>query len=293
MSAAGARGRAAVRDLLVLALTCAGAFAVVYLVAVRTAWGQERDNALIGGIEPGDGRVGRATEELLSTISVSSLALMGLAIMAIALLRGAPRRALAAGALILGANVATQLLKHGLARPRLDPQPGFWWDDPNSLPSGHTTVAMSLAMALVLVVPASLRVPAAIAGGAYALGVGVAVVALNWHRPSDVVCAYLVTAAWACLVAAALALWPDRADAGRRARGGRWPGLVLAGCVLAVAAVVAVRSLDDLDMLEFAVRRTGFVVATLLCCAVGAALLAAVSVLTDRALSSQGARGPG
>ena len=165
--------RRPVRDLLWLAFACIAATGVLYLLAVHTGPGQRVDNRLQGGIGPGDTGFRAATEDLLATISVSSLALMGLVIMGIALLRGAPRRAIAAGVMILGANVTTQLLKRGLPRPDLAQD--VWWADPNSFPSGHTTVAMALAMGLVLVAPASLRTAAAIAGGVYALGVGVAV----------------------------------------------------------------------------------------------------------------------
>ena len=85
---------------------------------------------------------------------------------------------------------------------------------------------MSLAMALVLVAPPALRWAAAAVGSAYAIGVGVAVVLLDWHRPSDVLGAYLVTVAWTAPVAAVLA---GRAEAGglavtRRAAPGRRAG---------------------------------------------------------------------
>ena len=51
-------------------------------------------------------------------------------------------------------------------------------------------------MALILVAPGTLRMMAAVIGSVYALGVGVAVIALDWHRPSDVLGAYLVVTAW-------------------------------------------------------------------------------------------------
>lgn len=280
-------GRAsALRDPLGLAVACALGAALTYVLAVQTGRGQILDDRLRGGIGPEDARFRAATEDLLSTISVSSLALMGVAIMGIALIRGRPRRAVAAGVLILGANITTQVLKRSLPREELHT---VWWADPNSYPSGHTTVAMALAMGLLLVVPSTMRTAAAIAGGAYAVGVGVAVIGLGWHRPSDVIGAYLVIAAWTCLTVAALGAWPDRPArrAGRPVA--RWWGLALAACCAAFVSLVALRILNRLDVLEVVADRTGFVAAALVCGAVGAALIAAVAALIARSDRSLGA----
>jgi hypothetical protein len=73
-----------------------------------------------------------------------------------------------------------------------------------SFPSGHTAVAMSLALAAVLVAPRRLRGVVAVAGGAYAVAIGEGVVITGWHRPSDVLASYLLCTAWAALAAAGL-----------------------------------------------------------------------------------------
>ena len=190
------------RALLALAAACALAAVVIQVLAVRTADGQRLDDAARGNLSPrSPTAVINATGNLLDTISASSLLLLGAGIMAIALLRGRPLLAVGAGVVVLGANLTTQWLKEELGRPDL--LPGSL-PTPGSFPSGHVTVAMSLAMALVLVAPPSLRWVAAALGSAYAIGVGVAVILLDWHRPSDVLGAYLVTVAWTALVAAAL-----------------------------------------------------------------------------------------
>src|SRR5690606_31713394 len=124
-----------------------------------------------------------ATQRLLDTISVASLALLGLGIMLVALMRGRPLLAAAAGVAVPGANVTTQLVKAAVDRPDLVAGGG---PGPGAFPSGHVTVAMSLAMALVLVSPPVLRPSATLVGCAYATAVGIAVVALGWHRPSEV-----------------------------------------------------------------------------------------------------------
>ena len=70
---------------------------------------------------------------------------MGGAIVLLALLRGRPRLAVAAGVVLLGANLTTQVLKETFDRPDLVLG---WAAEPGAFPSGHATVAMSLAMAL-------------------------------------------------------------------------------------------------------------------------------------------------
>ena len=128
-----------------LAGACAAATVVTFLVAIRTAEGQRIDDAARGRLSPFDEPGAySATESLLETISVSSLALFGLGIMAIAIIRGRPRLALGAGAVVLGANLTTQILKEWLDRPDLI---GDLRPEAGAFPSGHVTVAMSLAMA--------------------------------------------------------------------------------------------------------------------------------------------------
>src|SRR6185503_11420074 len=70
---------------------------------------------------------------------------------------------------------------------------------PNSLPSGHTTVALSIALAAVIVVPSAWRPTIAMGVCAVATLVGVATVLGRWHRPSDVVAATFVCVVWAAL----------------------------------------------------------------------------------------------
>jgi hypothetical protein len=67
----------------------------------------------------------------------------------------------------------------------------------NSLPSGHTTIAASVAIALLLVLPARLRGAGGMLGAAATAVVGVATLSAGWHRPSDVVAALLVVGVWA------------------------------------------------------------------------------------------------
>src|SRR4029453_18585656 len=144
MSADVALGRRRATRLLVLAAVCLVLLAAVYLVAVHTAWGQRIDDAALDG-RTTRGGVQQATTRLLDTISVSSLVLGTGAVVVIALARHRPHLALTAVVVILGANVSTQLLKKViLDRPDLGVHEDAH-EMSNWFPSGHATVAMSLA----------------------------------------------------------------------------------------------------------------------------------------------------
>ena len=166
---------------------------------------------------------------------------------------------------MLGANVTTQVLKQEVGRPDLLPS-----SLPNgSFPSGHVTVAMSLAMALVLVAPPALRWAAAAVGSAYAIGVGVAVVLLDWHRPSDVLGAYLVTVIWTALVAAALLSAPDAGGLAenrpRRPAVARAAGVLIVALGAVFGIVVGVEAARRLDLLRVVHDRTAFAAAAIVC----------------------------
>jgi membrane-associated phospholipid phosphatase len=276
------RGRAAAA-LAALGVLAGVAAAVVGAVAIRTQTGQRIDDAGRGGVSAFDAPgVFRATSGLLDTISVASLALLGAGIVVVALLRGRPRLAVAAGVVLLGANVTTQVVKDSVDRPDLV---YGWWTEPGAFPSGHTTVAMSLAMALMIVVPPGLRWMAAAGGCAYAAGVGIAVLALDWHRPSEVLGAYLVVASWTGLVMAVLTLAGE--DPAREpGRLGRVATLVAGGVGAAFAVVVAVAAARRLDLHQLVYDRTTFAVASALCAAACAAIGAVTTALVQRATAS-------
>jgi membrane-associated phospholipid phosphatase len=191
------------RVLLTLALTAVIALAVVYLLGVRTTWGQRLDATALSGRESLRPRTVRAAADLLGTIDVASLILVGGAIVLVPLERRQPLLALSAGVLIGGSVLTTEVLKHVVL-----PRPYLGIQDPlgrtASFPSGHTTVAMSLAVAAMIVIPRRFRPLVGLLGALYAIGVGVGVVATANHRPSDPIGAVLVVTAWAGVVAAAL-----------------------------------------------------------------------------------------
>lgn len=184
---------------------------VVYVVAVGTSAGRRLDTRAI--VDPGTGRSWAfdrtVTSDLGHVVAAASFVLFAAAVLLIALRRLGGRHATLTLLVIGAAAVSAQLLKGtladvdvvgGVAERRIGA----------SFPSGHAAVAMSLALALVRIAPASWRAPAALVAVAYASAVGVALVLFCWHYPSDVVGGYLVAGAWA----AAAPLHPRRV--GRR-----------------------------------------------------------------------------
>jgi membrane-associated phospholipid phosphatase len=209
---------------------------------VHSEHGQVIDTIALTGNSIGQRRVGIITDTVLNTMSVVSIAAAIAAVVFIALLRGRIALALVSLLFIAGANLTTQVLKAGLYRPmfgvdKVRDQVG------NSFPSGHTTAAAAVAVALVFVLPARVRGVGAVLGAAFAGLVGVATLSAGWHRPSDAVAAMLVVGGWAC-AAALVMLLIRRSDVAADREGGHWGAVVflaLAGIGLLVVALLALR----------------------------------------------------
>lgn len=215
------------------------AVATLWHYAARTTTGQSLDTVSLTGTAIGWHRIEGPVGAVLDAVSVLSLLVATATIGFIALLRRRFALAVATTALIAGANITTQLLKYGLSRPDLGIDPERVAVG-NTLPSGHATVAASVAVALVLALPPRVRSWAALLGAGYAALAGVATLSAGWHRPSDAAAAMLVVGAWTALVS--LGLWavqPPGTRVDRRdAHLGTAVLLVLAGLgLLAVSAI--------------------------------------------------------
>lgn len=163
---------------------------------VTTVPGQQVEAIALEGSSIGRWRVAEAAQAVLEVVSVPFLALVTLVGVAVAAVQRRWRLAVAVPLMVGGANVTTQALKYWvLTRPDL----GVGSAHANSLPSGHTTAAASVAAVAVLVTPPRWRWLAALAGWGYAGGTGLATIVNGWHRPSDVAAALLVVLAWAAL----------------------------------------------------------------------------------------------
>lgn len=175
--------------------------AALWLIAVADRRGRAVDDALMERVADLGSAVRGEALALLGLVSVATVGLAVVALVAVAVLRGRPARAGVVVAVVLGAQLATQVLKTVLPRGGTDD---------NSLPSGHVTVVASLAVGLVLVLPGLLRPLAGLLGiGAVAM-VGTATLVAQWHRPADVVAALGVVAAAAGAALAAEALLTRR-----------------------------------------------------------------------------------
>lgn len=233
-----------------LALVAIGhvvAFWQVWAVFVRTTRGQLLDTVALAGTSIGQARVDGPVDAVLNAVSVASVLLATGVVAFIALVRRRLWLAAVTAVLICGANLTTQLLKHSIVRPEygIDPDRAFAG---NSFPSGHTTVAASVALALVLALPPAARGLGGVLGGAYAAIVGIGTLSAGWHRPSDAIGAYLVAGGWAALAGLALLVGQRRNAVVAGGDSARPSTVVLgvAGLVLVAVALVALRRVDQL-----------------------------------------------
>jgi membrane-associated phospholipid phosphatase len=204
-----------------------------YHVFVRTISGQWLDTAAMLGTEVHHARLEELLSRVLNATTLTSLVLVCVIAAAVGVVRKRADLAIAAAVLVLAGNATTQLLKDWLPRPTLD---GLTY--PNSLPSGHTTAAASVAFALVVVLPAALRGPAALVGAGYTAAIAIGTVWARWHRPSDIIAALLVVLAWGALAVFGVRLlrWGRAAAPGRPTRLATLP--LLATAAVGVPATV-------------------------------------------------------
>lgn len=178
------------------ALGCGIFSAITAFLAVFTVKGQAIDTlsmeASMRWAEP-LGSVGRTVTHI---ISVPAMVMMGALIVVIAWLRRRPTLAGRALGVVIAANTTTQVAKLLIERPDFHMSAATV----NSLPSGHTTVATSLALALVMIAPEWFRGPAAWIGYVWTSLVGISVMVFGWHRPSDVLVAMAVSGFWALVL---------------------------------------------------------------------------------------------
>lgn len=152
----------------------------------------------------GETELGSLAGVLVHLADPLPLLAMLIGVCGLALYLGRRREALAAVLLVAGANVTTQVLKIALAHPRYQPVLGEHQLGPIAFPSGHSTAAASIALALLLVAPRAWKLPAALLGACFAAAVGASILVSFWHYPSDVLGGALVASAWYCLAIAGL-----------------------------------------------------------------------------------------
>lgn len=288
--------RLSARQLLLSAAGCVVLFAAVLVGVYHTAQGRWLDNAALDGFLAtiDNDRQKDVADAVAALCDPGPFLLIGFTILAVALVRRSPRRAAAVTTLLAGSAVTTQVLKPLLAKARFeDNVVGFdHIVDPvisaPAFPSGHATAAMSLALAAVIVAPRAWRPLVAAGGALFALAVGIAIVALGWHYPSDIVGGYLVATAWCLVTLAAMriadARWPEpgtlRAAARTRAPALRAAVAPLGAVIAAAGFGVGLARLDRIT--DFAEAHTAATLAAIAISVCAAVLVAAVSLADDR-----------
>ena len=220
--------------LVVLGLGSAAAVVAFWVGTTQTLDGQRIADMILYGRLASDTVLIGAANETLATMSLAFVALAAFGFGTIALGLGGIRLATAIIVLIGGANLTTQTLKQLLDRPNL--LGDLAYATGNSFPSGHVTLASSLGLAAILVVPRRLRIPVALGAAILIAAVGISTIITGWHRLADVEGAILISLMWASLVTAILALvqgWVPRRTWGR-GLAGRITNLVGAAGVVAV-----------------------------------------------------------
>jgi membrane-associated phospholipid phosphatase len=270
------------RDLpLITAAACALGLVVVGLLALVSHAGHERDSAILYGFS----LLWRdSTDEPLRFIAripdPIPYAILGCVCVGVGLVRRRYWRAGAVAVLLVATGATTHIAKHALSTPRVSQWLGPWGQVGNAtFPSGHATAAMTLALCAVLVSPPAQRAVVALFGGAFAIAVGYATIALTWHYPSDVVAGYLVAGLWVSLAIAVLQR-VEHAEP-EPTRPPPWEPLVLLGGVLAVFAA-AVVAMEAHAVTYYAHQRPTAVVGALLIAALAMTVVGLISASTGR-----------
>ncbi|PWD50662.1 phosphoesterase PA-phosphatase [Serinibacter arcticus] len=196
---------------------------------VQTTTGLWVDEIAFTGSERGRDQLEPVSHLVLSVVGVPFLVGAMVVAVAVSLLRRQWGDAARAVLIVVGANLTTQVLKELIDRPDVDGMASL----ANSLPSGHTTVAASVAAVALLVAPRPARPLVAILGATYTAATAVATMSLGWHRPSDVIAAIAVVTAWTLLL---MVPGSGRAADGFPGTSGR----VVASLLLGLVAVVGI-----------------------------------------------------
>ncbi|UYM07370.1 phosphatase PAP2 family protein [Solicola gregarius] len=181
------------------------AVSLVALVALivysqSTKAGQRHDQAAMDTIDA-DGDTVRELLSWLGYISIGTTAVALVVCIALAVVRHRYAAAVAAAGMVAGANITTQFLK----RTVID-RSDFGYLSVPSIPSGHTTVVISLVLAALLISPHGTRFAITFLGSIVATLAGASTVVAGWHRPADVLAALLVSLAWGALAVLVLSV---------------------------------------------------------------------------------------
>ncbi|MDO5633966.1 MAG: phosphatase PAP2 family protein [Micrococcus sp.] len=267
----------------VAALCAVAALVAVLRLFVFSSTGQALEYATFAPVQAYmDAETTRSTlSRILALLPAVGLILAGAATLAIAAVRQRLAPAVAVVVAVVGANVTTQALKALLDRPVFDNAVPYLAG--NSAPSGHTTLAASAAVALLLAASPRWRGPAAVLGALFTILVGVAAYLEAWHRPADMVAAALVAVAWGFIAAPWVQRWDRPVAPAHRltchTASGAEALLWTAGTLVTVAAVVAM-AVIAMRLPQGHTPGTAVAVGTGIALASGPAALAFATLLT-------------
>jgi membrane-associated phospholipid phosphatase len=198
---------ARIRNPILGCLACVFGLFMVTLLAFKVGAGERLDARALSHLTAEPGTAADKAATLFAHLAdPAPLLVMLIAVCALAVHWGRRPQALAAVVIVAGANLTTQFLKALFSHERFYAFLGEGQPWTNSFPSGHTTAAASIWVALLVVAPARLRPLAAVTGAALTGAVGLSVVVLEWHYPSDVLGGLFVAAGWGFAALAALRL---------------------------------------------------------------------------------------
>lgn len=272
------------RTALLGAAACAALLALVWVAAFHIPGFRHADQSIYLQFMAlqDHGRIAWIARHLAPLFDPNPYVYLVLVPLVLALLRRRPRLVIAVGAIVLGANMTTELLKHLVTTPRgVSPFAGAGsWLPGGSWPSGHSTAVMSLVLASVVAAPGRLRPAVAALGAVLSVAVGYSLLANGVHYPSDVLGGFLVAAMWTLGTVAALMAaerWRPSPRAGsdqvsiRAALGA--PTAVLLGAVVLTGLLAAAR---PHDVVSYARAHEAFLL--------GAAGIAALSLALSTAV---------
>ncbi len=231
----GGTPEATTRRAVAVAAGCGLLLCLVYALAVGTRSGQLfEDTVLDAYLAVATGHHARAALDTLSHISVFSLAGAIIAVFAIGVVRRRPLLAVTSSGVIAASVVITEIVKLAVARPLLL-ESGVHREN-QSFPSGHTAIAISVMCGVALVAPYRARVTAVFFASLWAIGLTVATVTGNWHRPSDTIGSELITL---ICTSAALVLLARRGHVRQASPGTGLAGRTLLAALYALTATAA------------------------------------------------------
>lgn len=172
---------------------CVAGIVALYRVFVATPAGQEADQAVMLRLAEVPASWASAAAWLGGLVGpVVAVTAVVLVLLAVLGRRGRPYGA--ALLALAGSIVTSEVLKQVLPRPGVDA--GVTG---NSFPSGHAAAIAAVAVVAAMLAPGAVRAAVAWIGGVAVAATGLAVVVLQWHRPSDVAAAILVAVGWGAL----------------------------------------------------------------------------------------------